>query len=207
MSSWIAVTNSRVPATLKSMSPSASSAPRMSVSVTNLPSSAIMPIAMPATGALIGTPASISDSVEPQTRRHRRRAVRAQHVRHQPQRVRELLLVRDHRHERPLGERAVADLATARRADAARLARGVAAGSCSGACSACVSSRSSVSIICVMRSMPSVVTFSTCVSPRLEERRAVRPREHARPRPTAAGCPWWPAAVEADALARSRACA
>ena len=67
MSSWIAVTNSRVPATLKSMSPNASSAPRMSVSVTNLPSSAIMPIAMPATGALIGTPASISDSVEPQT--------------------------------------------------------------------------------------------------------------------------------------------
>ena len=67
MSSWIAVTNSRVPATLKSMSPSASSAPRMSVRVTNLPSSAIMPIAMPATGALIGTPASISESVEPHT--------------------------------------------------------------------------------------------------------------------------------------------
>ena len=67
MSSWIAVTNSRVPATLKSMSPSASSAPRMSVSVTNLPSSAIMPMAMPATGALIGTPASIMDRVEPHT--------------------------------------------------------------------------------------------------------------------------------------------
>ena len=67
MSSWIAVTNSRVPATLKSMSPRASSAPRMSVSVTYRPSSAIMPMAMPATGALIGTPASISDSVEPQT--------------------------------------------------------------------------------------------------------------------------------------------
>ena len=32
VSSWIAVTNSLVPATLKSMSPSASSAPRMSVS-------------------------------------------------------------------------------------------------------------------------------------------------------------------------------
>ena len=32
VSSWIAVTNSEVPATLKSMSPSASSAPRMSVS-------------------------------------------------------------------------------------------------------------------------------------------------------------------------------
>ena len=67
MSSWIAVTNSLVPATLKSMSPSASSAPRMSVKVTNWPSSAIMPIAIPATGALIGTPASINDSVDPHT--------------------------------------------------------------------------------------------------------------------------------------------
>ena len=67
MSSWIAVTNSLVPATLKSMSPSASSAPRMSVRVTNCPSSAIMPIAIPATGALMGTPASISDSVDPHT--------------------------------------------------------------------------------------------------------------------------------------------
>ena len=68
MSSWIAVTNSRVPATLKSMSPSASSAPRMSVRVTYWPSSAIMPIAIPATGALIGTPASISENVDPHTR-------------------------------------------------------------------------------------------------------------------------------------------
>ena len=67
MSSWRAVTKSRVPATLKSMSPSASSAPRMSVRVTNWPRSAISPIAMPATGALIGTPASISDSVDAQT--------------------------------------------------------------------------------------------------------------------------------------------
>jgi hypothetical protein len=67
MSSWIAVTNSLVPATLKSMSPSASSAPRMSVRVTNVPLSAIMPIAIPATGALIGTPASMSESVEAQT--------------------------------------------------------------------------------------------------------------------------------------------
>ena len=67
MSSWMAVTKSVVPATLKSMSPSASSAPRMSVSVTNCPPSAIRPMAIPATGALIGTPASISDSVEAQT--------------------------------------------------------------------------------------------------------------------------------------------
>ena len=39
VSSWRAVTNSAVPATLKSMSPKASSAPRMSVRVTYLPSS------------------------------------------------------------------------------------------------------------------------------------------------------------------------
>ncbi len=38
VSSWRAVTKSVVPATLKSMSPKASSAPRMSVSVVYLPS-------------------------------------------------------------------------------------------------------------------------------------------------------------------------
>src|SRR5258707_9367713 len=67
VSSCNAVTNSDVPATLKSMSPNASSAPRMSVSVVYLPSAYTRPIAIPATGALIGTPASSSDSVEPHT--------------------------------------------------------------------------------------------------------------------------------------------
>ena len=67
VSSCSAVMNSDVPATLKSMSPNASSAPRMSVSVTYLPSAWMRPMAMPATGALIGTPASIIDRVEPQT--------------------------------------------------------------------------------------------------------------------------------------------
>ena len=67
VSSWRAVTKSAVPATLKSMSPKASSAPRMSVSVVYLPSANTRPIAMPPTGALIGTPASMSDNVEPQT--------------------------------------------------------------------------------------------------------------------------------------------
>ena len=71
VSSCSAVTNSRVPATLKSMSPNASSAPRMSVSATYsvLPSTSpeIRPIAMPATGARSGTPACSSDSVEAQT--------------------------------------------------------------------------------------------------------------------------------------------
>ncbi len=54
VSSWSAVTNSLVPATLKSMSPKASSAPRMSVSATYSvspsTSSEIRPMAMPATG-------------------------------------------------------------------------------------------------------------------------------------------------------------
>ena len=71
VSSWSAVTNSLVPATLKSMSPMASSAPRMSVSATYsvLPStvSDTRPIAMPATGARSGTPALSRASVEAQT--------------------------------------------------------------------------------------------------------------------------------------------
>src|SRR5215211_7915796 len=67
VSSCRAVTNSRVPATLKSMSPKASSAPRMSVRVTYSPPSEMRPMAMPPTGALMGTPASISDRVEAHT--------------------------------------------------------------------------------------------------------------------------------------------
>ena len=69
MSIWIAVMPSVVPATLKSMSPRASSMPWMSVRIAYLPASppVIRPMATPATGALIGTPASISASVLPQT--------------------------------------------------------------------------------------------------------------------------------------------
>src|SRR3954469_10346052 len=67
VSSCSAVTNSAVPATLKSMSPNASSAPRMSVSVVYLPSANTSPMAIPATGALIGTPASMSDRLDAHT--------------------------------------------------------------------------------------------------------------------------------------------
>ncbi len=71
VSSWIAVTNSEVPATLKSMSPNASSAPRMSVSAAYsvLPSTVSLtrPIAIPATGARSGTPAFSRARVEAQT--------------------------------------------------------------------------------------------------------------------------------------------
>ncbi len=67
VSSCSAVITCSVPATLKSMSPNASSAPRMSVSVTYWPPSWIRPMAMPETMSLSGTPASSSDIVEAQT--------------------------------------------------------------------------------------------------------------------------------------------
>ena len=67
MSICTPVTPSAVPAILKSMSPSASSSPRMSVSTMNFSPSLIRPMATPATGALTGTPASISDREPPQT--------------------------------------------------------------------------------------------------------------------------------------------
>ena len=67
VSSCNAVTASAVPATLKSMSPNASSAPRMSVKAVYLPWSKMRPMAMPATGATIGTPASINARLDAQT--------------------------------------------------------------------------------------------------------------------------------------------
>ena len=67
MSIWIEVMPFSVPATLKSMSPRWSSEPRMSVRIATLSPSLIRPIATPAQGAFIGTPASISASEPPQT--------------------------------------------------------------------------------------------------------------------------------------------
>src|SRR4051812_46332369 len=57
-------------------------------------------------------------------RRHRRRAVGLEDVRHDADRVRERLLVRDHRDQRALGESAVADVAALGAAHEARLAHG-----------------------------------------------------------------------------------
>ena len=63
-----AVTPSLVPATLKSISPIWSSAPWISVRTTYLSfSPVIKPIAIPATGDLIGTPASINANEAEQT--------------------------------------------------------------------------------------------------------------------------------------------
>src|SRR2546426_909770 len=67
MSICTAVTPSDVPATLKSMSPRWSSSPRMSERTRISLPSRMRPIAMPATGDLIGTPASMSASELPQT--------------------------------------------------------------------------------------------------------------------------------------------
>ena len=67
MSICTPVTPSAVPAILKSMSPRASSSPRISVRTINFSPSLISPIATPATGALIGTPASMSEREPPHT--------------------------------------------------------------------------------------------------------------------------------------------
>ena len=67
MSIWIEVMPRSVPATLKSMSPRASSEPRMSVRTATLAPSLTRPMATPAQGAFIGTPASMSASEPPHT--------------------------------------------------------------------------------------------------------------------------------------------
>ena len=69
-------------------------------------------------------------------RGHRGRAVRRQALRHEPDDVRELVVARQDRDERPLGEVAVPDVAPAGAAHRLVLARANRAGSCSGGCSA-----------------------------------------------------------------------
>ena len=121
MSICRAVMPSRVPATLKSMSPRWSSAPWMSVRISYSSPSLTRPIAMPETGAVIGTPASISARVEPQT----------EPIDDEPfdSSVSETMRIVYGKSsvggmtglERPLCERAVADVAALRRAHATRL--------------------------------------------------------------------------------------
>ena len=67
MSICSAVTPSSEPATLKSISPRWSSSPRISVRTAKSSPSLTRPMATPATGALTGTPASISARLVPQT--------------------------------------------------------------------------------------------------------------------------------------------
>jgi len=56
-----------VPATLKSISPKASSYPCISVNITDLSPLLIIPMAIPETGDLMGTPPSIRARVLPHT--------------------------------------------------------------------------------------------------------------------------------------------
>ena len=67
MSIWMDVTPLRVPATLKSISPSASSSPRISVRTATSSPSLMSPMATPAHAPRIGTPASMSPKEEPHT--------------------------------------------------------------------------------------------------------------------------------------------
>lgn len=69
MSIWMAVIPSLVPATLKSMSPPKSSSSWISERILKVPvsGSVMSPMAMPETGAAMGTPASMSERVDPQT--------------------------------------------------------------------------------------------------------------------------------------------
>ena len=155
------------------MSPNASSAPRMSVRVVYLPSWNTRPIAMPATGALIGTPASISDSVEPQTDAIDVEPFDASTSETTRSVYGHSSLLGTTGSERPLGERAVTDLAALRRTDAARLTGGerrevVVVHVALAVVEPIVSS------ICSMRGMPSVATDSTWVSPRWKRPGAVR---------------------------------
>ena len=162
---------------------------------------------MPATGALIGTPPSMHRERGTAHRRHRGGAVRAEHVGDDAQRVGPLLLRRDDGQQRPLGERAVADLATASASRHGRSRRWRTAGSCSGGCSAwwCRGARRGRSN-CSMRGMPSVSTLSTWVSPRWKRPEPCdvgRMLDLGRERPDVGGA----AAVDAQALVDDAACA
>ncbi len=90
-------------------------------------------MAMPATGASIGTPQSIRLSVPPHTL-----AIELEPFDSRISLTMRIVYgnfscVRDHAHERALGQRAVTDLATAGAAHRLGLARARTAGSCSGA--------------------------------------------------------------------------
>ena len=114
MSICSAVTPSRVPVTLKSMSPIASSLPRMSVR-TDEPAVGLGDEAHGRAGdGRLDRHARVHQGEGRAAGRcHRRRAVRRDALADEADHVWELLLARQHRHEGPLGEVAVADVAPA----------------------------------------------------------------------------------------------
>ena len=122
-SSWMPVTPRCVPATLKSMSPKWSSSPMMSVSSVNRSSDSLTrPIETPATGWMMGTPASIIASVALQTV-----AIELEPLDSVMSEM--MRIVYGNRSsggndplDRPLGQAAVADFAPSRAADRPHLA-------------------------------------------------------------------------------------
>src|ERR1700743_2159443 len=72
------------------------------------------PIAIPAHGDLIGTPASINASEPPQTVRPRRRPVRFQNSRHQPHRVWKFRFGRQQARQRAFCQSTVTDFTSSR---------------------------------------------------------------------------------------------
>ena len=124
MSIWIEVMPFSVPATLKSMSPRWSSEPRMSVRTATL--SPLLDEPHRDAGARrLHRDAGVHQRERAAAhRRHRRRAVRLQDLGDDAQRVGEVLVVRQQRLQRPLGQRAMPDLAAAGAADHLHLARG-----------------------------------------------------------------------------------
>ena len=133
---WIAVMPLCVPATLKSMSPKKSSSPWMSIIVIQRSPSVISPQEIPATGALIGTPASISASVEPQTEACEVEPLEDRTSDTQTDRIGEFLNGGKHGNERALRQRAVPDFAAAGAAARLWLRRRSSRAYCSGAYSA-----------------------------------------------------------------------
>ena len=97
------------------------------------PSFTIRPIAMPATGALIGTPASIMARVPPQTDAIEEDPFDSRMSDTMRTVYGQLVFVRNDGHEGAFGERAVADLAAARARAGTPLHRPRTAGSCSAA--------------------------------------------------------------------------
>ena len=114
MSIWRAVTPSRVPVTLKSMSPIASSLPRMSVRTTNVPSGSEIEAHRGAGDRCLDRHAGIHERQRRAAGRgHRGRAVRRDALADEADHVRELFLARQDGHEGPLREVAVADVTPA----------------------------------------------------------------------------------------------
>ncbi len=140
----------------------------MSVSTAKRLPSLIRPMAMPATCAFIGTPASISDEAAAADRSHRRGAVGLGDFRHHAHRCTGTLpWSGSTATQRALGQAAVADFAALRAAHAAGFAGGERRHVVVQHEAVVRTRRTARRCVCASRSVPSVATTSACVSPRV----------------------------------------